>query len=116
MSNYITIKEFAKAINKSRVWVGFLIKSKRIKARKYQGEYKIAREELERYREDQAAKKRIEAEEDINEFTGVEEPKKKYWWRPKDPGSRSFFYPKSEAELKDEERQKNDIDYKIFKR
>lgn len=118
MSNYLTIKEFAKAINKSNVWVWFLIKSKKIKARKYEGKYKIEISELGKYKEAAALKRRIQKEEwgeDINEHIGEEKPKE-----PKEPKykykSRWWFKKKYYQDKEDEERQEKDIDYKHFKR
>lgn len=111
MSNYITISEFAEAIKKSGVWVWFLIKSKKIKARKYEGVYKIAASELEKYKEVAALKKRIQEDEDISDMN-IQEPKEpKYKYK-----SRWWFKNKYYQDREDEERQDKDIDYKIFKR
>jgi len=114
---YLTSVEFAKQAGISRIRVWVLIKAKKIKARKFDRVYRIATEELQKYKEARALRSRQQKEEegDIGEFMGEEEPKK-YWWRKKDEGSKSFFYPKSEAELKDEERQEDDVDYRHFKR
>ncbi|GAI19392.1 unnamed protein product [marine sediment metagenome] len=66
----ITSMQFARAANISRSRVWELIRSKKIKGRKYDGVYQIAIGELQKYKEAQAIhmKQRQEEEEDINLF------------------------------------------------